>query len=107
MRKRLAEMNGYEAYMHYMHIAEKRWQKADRVHDDLAGLPMSREAHRALKDLADELDRKAKLYQTPGQHWQAQRALSNLDKYGMAAAAGWLRSCNWPVEDAERLLLDR
>lgn len=110
MRKQLRNMNGDEARRHYTKVAERRWQRADDLYEILCEVPMSPATYNAIKELADEFNRKAKLYSEPDTRpngWQARRALSNLEMYGMAAAVGWLCSCNWPIEDAERLLLDR
>ena len=110
MRVTLAKMHGRQAFDHYMRLNKRREKRAEDVYDDMAGLPMSREAYNALKKLGAELDRKAFLYSqadTRRDGWQAKRARQLLEQYGMAAAAGFLAACNWPIEDAADLLLDK
>jgi len=110
MRKRLAMMNGAEAAKHYMDLAERRWKKGDDLWTDWCDAAMSNHARKLVREAALEADRKAKLYSeadTRPDSWQAKRALRNLEQYGMPAAAGFLRSCNWPIDDAADLLLDK
>jgi len=110
MRKRLADMNGRQAADHYIDLAKRRWKIGDDLWDDWCDAAMSKHARKLVREAAIAADRKAKLYcqaDTRRNGWQAKRALRNLEQYGMAAAAGFLVSCNWPIEDAADLLLDK
>ena len=110
MRKTLAMMNGAEATQHYTHLAERRWKKGDDLWSDWCDAAMSNHARKLVREAALAADRKAKLYSeadTRRDGWQAKRALRNLDQYGMAAATGFLVSCNWPIDDAADLLLNK
>ena len=104
MAKRLVEMNGKEAYEHYVCVVDRRFKKAYRINGGMREVtdPMVR---RMLQKEFEDLFNKAHRFSQP-MEWQKTRALELRDTCGMGVAAGFMRAHGWTADMAHEVLFD-
>ena len=103
-RKTLVMMNGYEARTHYDALVRRRWNRAMDHWIHARGAPKSIRAV-ALKEAQAKID-KARAWRAPC-GWHIEAAIERREKYGMAAAAGFLAAHGWSAEAAHWILFGR